>query len=433
MPTINNNFPLSAEARKEHLKEIIKDSSPISSVKVPGYGPLQVYRIPLQYLSYNPYNTRFLSQAKTWQRRLGRKLSNERPEDVEKIEQFLWEYKKEKNDSTIKSLIKEGQLQPGVVTIDGLILAGNRRFRLLHEIARHPEKYGTYAGLQVFEAAIIDRVLEDRDIVKYESFYQYGAEDKVDYDPIQKYIAAQEQQGFGFSLSEIAANFAALTNGNIKTVQLWLDVYGLMAEYLEYIGEPEIYTALTGQEESFLNLLSTLTSLKGGRTRNESWDYNDFDIADLKLRYFDYIRMGLSTHRFRIFKDVFLAQNRWDAFNASVQEIVNNASEEIPSLDEYRSNHPEETEERISDIRKNDYKEKTEDTLNQLYGAENAFLVSKAEEATPYKIAQQAYQKLEKLANLLENGTDRITDIDELLEKVRNIQKITGRIKMKLD
>ena len=169
--------------------------------------------------------------------------------------------------------------------------------------------------------------------------------------------------------------------------------------------------------------------LRGG----SRWDYNDFDIADLKLRYFDYIRMGLSTHRFRIFKDVFLAQNRWDAFNASVQEIVNNASEEIPSLDEYRSNHPEETEERISDIRKNDYKEKTEDTLNQLYGAENAFLVSKAEEATPYKIAQQAYQKLEKLANLLENGTDRITDIDELLEKVRNIQKITGRIKMKLD
>ena len=64
---------------------------------------------------------------------------------------------------------------------------------------------------------------------------------------------------------------------------------------------------------------------------------------------------------------------------------------------------------------------------------EEAFIVSKAEEATPYKIAQQAYQKLEKLAMLLENGTAMITDTDELLEKVRSIQKITGKIKMKLD
>jgi hypothetical protein len=287
--------------------------------------------------------------------------------------------------------------------------------------------------LKFFEAAIIDTVLGEKEIVRYESFYQYGAEDKVDYDPIQKYIAAKEQRDYSFSLEEIAKNFAALTNGDTRIVEKWLAVYELMAEYLDYIEEPEIYTALTGNEESFLNLLDTLTSLKRGRIRNESWDYTDFDIDDLKLRYFDYIRMGLSTHRFRIFKDVFLAKNRWDAFNASVQETVDKAAEEIPSLDEYRSSHPEETEDRISEIRKNDYKAKTESKLNQLYGAENAFLVSRAEEATPYKIAQQAYQKLEKLAALLENGTDRITDIDELLEKVRSIQKITGKIKMKLD
>lgn len=437
MPTINQDFPLSATARKEHLKAIIDDSKPISTVKVPGHGALPVYRIPLQFLSYNPYNTRFLSQAKTWQKRLGRRLSNERPEDVVKIENFLWTYKKDKNENTINSLINEGQLQPGIVTIDGLILAGNRRFRLLNEIDRNPQKYNpnnvNIDGLKFFEAAIIDTVLGEKEIVRYESFYQYGAEDKVDYDPIQKYIAAKEQRDYNFSLEEIANNFAALTNGDTRIVEKWLAVYELMAEYLDYIEEPEIYTALTGNEESFLNLLDTLTSLRRGRTRNESWDYKDIDIDDLTLRYFDYIRMGLSTHRFRSFKEIFLTKSRWDTFNASVQETVDKASEEIPSLDEYRSRFPEETEERISEIRNNDYKEKTKDELNQLYGAEYAFLVSRTEEATPYKIAQQAYQKLEKLAALLENGTDRITDVDELLEKVRSIQKITGKIKMKLD
>ena len=436
MPVINKDFPLSAAARKEHLNEI-KNGTPISTVKVPGHGSLPVYKIPLQYLSYNPYNTRFLSQAKTWQKRLGRRLSNEQPEDVRKIEEFLWSYKKEKNESTINSLIREGQLQPGVVTVDGLILAGNRRFRLLNEIDRNPEKYNknnaNTDGLKFFEAAILDTVLSEKEIVRYESFYQYGAEDKVDYDPIQKYIAAKDQKDYGFELSEIAANFAALTNGDKKIVQKWLDVYDLMAEYLDYIGEPEIYTALFGNEESFLNLLDTKNSLERGRTKNESWDYDAMDIADLQLRYFDYIRVGRSTHDFRIFKKIFLNKSRWENFNANVQDTVDHASEDIPSIDEYRSKFPEETEDNISVIRNNDFKDRATKPLNQLYGSEKSYLVSKEEEETPLKTAQQAYQKLNKLSSFLDKGIDRIADIDELLNKIRDIQKIVGKIKMKID
>ena len=438
MPEINRDFPLSAEARKAHLKEILRDSKPISTVKVPGHGSQPVYRIPLQFLSYNPYNTRFLSQAKTWQTRLGRQLSNENPDDVEKIEEFLWSYKKDKNESTIDSLIREGQLQPGVVTVDGLILAGNRRFRLLNEIDRNPRKYNknnaNIDGLKFFEAAILDTVLTKKEIVRYESFYQYGAEDKVDYDPIQKYIAAHEQkEDYAFDLSEIAVNFAALTNGDEKIVQRWLDVYALMAEYLDYIGEPEIYTALSGNEESFLNLLDTTKSLERGRTKNESWDYDLMDISALQLRYYDYIRAGKSTHDFRIFKKVFLNKSRWEDFNENVQAVVDDAAEEVPSIDEYRRRFPEETEDNISVIRNNDYRGKTEDKLNQLYGEEKAFLISKEGEETPLKTAQQAYQKLEKLSSFLDKDMERIADLDELLSKVRDIQKLVGKIKMMID
>ena len=206
-----------------------------------------------------------------------------------------------------------------------------------------------------------------------------------------------------------------------------------MAEYLDYIGEPEIYTALSGNEESFLNLLDTKKSLERGSTKSKSWDYDEFDIDDLQLRYFDYIRVGKSTHDFRIFKKVFLNKSRWEDFNTNVKETVDEATEEIPSIDEYRGRYPEETEDTISVIRNNDFKDKTIKALNQLYGAENAFLVSKAEEETPYKIAQQAYQKLEKLANHLDSGVDRVADLDELLAKIKDIQKIAGKIKMMID
>ena len=169
---------------------------------------------------------------------------------------------------------------------------------------------------------------------------------------------------------------------NDKIVQRWLDVFDLMADYLDYIGEPEIYTALSGNEESFLNLLDTKKSLERGRTKNESWDYDPMDIADLQLRYFDYIRAGKSTHDFRLFKKIFLNKERWEDFNKNVQSTVDKAAGDVPSIDEYRSKFPEETEDNISVIRNNDFKDNTLKTLNQLYGAENAFLVSKAETMT---------------------------------------------------
>ena len=66
MAIIGENFPKTREARRAMLLEIKgQDNSVISTMKVPGHGVSKVYRIPLEYLSYNPYNTRFLAQAKT--------------------------------------------------------------------------------------------------------------------------------------------------------------------------------------------------------------------------------------------------------------------------------------------------------------------------------------------------------------------------------
>ena len=157
------------------------------------------------------------------------------------------------------------------------------------------------------------------------------------------------------------------------------------------------------------------------------------DIIDLQLRYFDYIRIGKSTHDFRLFKKVFLNKTRWEDFNTKVQDTVNSAAEKLGSIDEYRRQHPEETEDTISVLRNNDFREKTEKALNQLYGDEKAFIVSKESEETPLKIAQQAYQKLDKLSGIIDLGVDRIVDLDELLAKVKDIQKLVGKIKMKID
>lgn len=439
MSMLGQNFPLSAANRQQKLKEIRKNSDPVSTVKVPGRGQLNVYRIPLNYLTYNKLNTRFIAQAKTLEAKLGRPLDDENPDDISKIEDFLWDYKKDSNILTINSLIKDGQLTPGVVTIDGIILAGNRRFRLLNEIIRNPDKYDTPTSnidnLHFFEAAIINEVLKPKAIVKFESFYQYGTEDKVDYDPISKYIAAHFQHtDLGYTTQEIANNFMTITQGKSRVVEDWLEVFNYMNEYLDYIGEKEIYTSLENKEEAFLNLKSTLKSLTTGKASKEGWDYDDFDLLDLRRRYYDYIWADKETHGFRQFKKFFLNKERWEVWNKNVLKVVTEADKTIDSLDVYRQKHPDIDVTTASEMRSNDYKAQTENQLNKLYGSEFAFHVSKEEEETPLKIAQQALQKLQKLEDtLISTEKSKIADIDELAEKVLEVQKLAGKIKQRID
>ena len=366
---------------------------------------------------------------------MGRLLSDENNDDVREIESFIWEYKKDKNDSTIASLIKEGQLQPGVVTPSGVILSGNRRFRLLNEIQRNYRKYTgpgvNLDGLQYFEAAILDTELTDKEIRKYESFYQYGNEDKVEYDPIQKYIAADEQKNsFGYDEKEIADNFLTLTDGKVNKVREWLDEFQLMQEYLEYIGEKGIYTALQTREEAFINLHKTLKSFKSGNAGKKIWAFDDMDLENLKLRYFDYIWLNQATHDFRILKSVFSDKERWKTFNSRVKSIV---SESLESLDDYRERHPNESESQISQIRQNDYKKLKGKELNKVFGDEKAVIINRETEETPLKIVEQIEEKIAKLEKVIDEGSSDIVDSEDFYERIRALMGKLGHVKQRLD
>lgn len=436
MAIVGDNFPQSRDARKAELKRILAEEKPISSVKIPGRGIKSVYKIPLTFLSYNPHNTRFLAEAKTIERRLGSELSDENYEHVEEIEKFIWNSKRDKNESTIDSLIKDGQLQPGVVTIDGIILSGNRRFRLLNEISRNKSRYSrpgiNLDGLEYFEAAIIEQQLSKKDIVKYESYYQYGTDDKVDYDPIQKYIAAHDQREMGFSIKEVADNFATMTEGKERKVKEWLEVYDLMDEYLQYIGENGIFTALESQEESFLQLRSTLKSFNSGRSGNSIWAYDEFDLINFKQIYFDYIRIGKSTHEFRNFKKIFEDESRWKNFSQKVQDIVTEGG--VSSFENYRDQHCDLDESSISRQRNRDYKEKVEDSLNKAFGAEYAKIINEQQQELPIDILQTIQSKIEFLEIYMEMHKNTDSYVNEaFLVAVRDIQSRIGKIKQRVD
>ena len=440
MATIGNVFPQTRAARKSRLNEI-KEGQSVSTKKVPGKGLMHVYRIPLQHLSYNPYNTRFLAQAKTLEKRFGCKLNDENPEHIRAIEKLIWEEKKDKNESTISSLIKDKQLEPGVVTADGVVLAGNRRFRLLNEINRNRDSYQTnkvsIAELDCFEAVILDdEQLDELKIIKYESFYQFGIEDKVEYNPIQKYIAAHHQHSLGFSNKEIATNFMSITENKESKVKEWLEVYGYMEEYLGYIGEEGIYTSLEGREEAFLQLRSQLKGLTSGKTGSDIWAYDvDFDLAELKMVFFDYIRLKkFPTHDFRLFRTIFSDEEQWKNFRDNEKKIVEDEKNTVESFEEYRRKYPEADESYVSETRKNDYTENVETGLQRIHQLEKVKIETEKAEKLPLEILKTIQKELNKLESDMTSSWDKEAyDSDEFLAVIRDIQKRVGRIKQKVD
>jgi len=432
-----NGFPKSRATRLKELSHIIEADKYIGTKKIPGRngGNKKVYKIPLSFLSYNPYNTRFLSEAKTLESRVG-KLSDENPEHVKYIEKFLWDWKIDKNRNTINSLITDGQLDPGVVTRDGVILSGNRRFRLLNEINRNKQVYSgrgiNLDGLDNFEAVIIDEELSQKDIIKYESFYQYGTEEKVDYNPIEKYIAAHDQKELGFDDEEIYKNFQALAKDK-KKIKEWLETYDLMEQYLNHIGEPGIFTALTSSEEAFLNINSNVKQLENGRgaTVRKMWNFDDTDIADFKMVAFDYIRSGMATHSFRDLFKTFQNGSIWKEFKASHDEIMQ--SDALGSFDEYRKNNSDLDESGVSKKRKLDYEDKFRKKLNKVFGSEITRQMVEKEVVEPYDLLKGAVAKLDKFEIYLDEKGDLNSHAEDCINKLREIQSMSGRLKQRLD
>ena len=250
-----------------------------------------VWRIPLDYLIYNKYNGRIGSDVLSYEKQNG-ELNAELDSDCEIIEKFLYESKEDRNKTTMKSLLEIGQQRYGIVTSDGIIVDGNRRAMLLNRLFHKREELGyTYAQVeqcQYFLAIILPDDAEEKDIQQLETIYQMGEDDKLDYNPIEKYLKCKELKRLGFSDEDIA-QFMSEKPGQIKE---WLKILTLMEEYLQEYDYDGIYTRLEKTEGPFVDLENYLASYakRGANVRNADWAYTDSDISDLKLVCFDYIR-----------------------------------------------------------------------------------------------------------------------------------------------
>ncbi|MEO6536199.1 MAG: hypothetical protein ABIT47_00770 [Candidatus Paceibacterota bacterium] len=249
---------------------------------------MNVYEIPLEYLIYNRYNGRILSRTKTLEKQ-GRDINPESDEGKKLIENLLWKSKESRNDITMKDISDKGQLKIGIVTKDGIVIDGNRRLMLLNRIKKHRH----------FKAVVLPVALEDDpiEIEKLETTYQMGEDEKLGYNPIEKYLKAKqiykkltEQETHDDAIKQIA-EWMGEEKGVIED---WLEVVKMIDDYLEYLKYDGIYsmadTPNDGKEDLFLYIKKWLNTFHD-KESNKGFDgYSQMDVDDLKQISFDYIR-----------------------------------------------------------------------------------------------------------------------------------------------
>ena len=162
----------------ERLKEIKLNSQPKNNKNVKYKGSwinMNTFEIDLDLLEFNPYNTRIVSDTQEYSQihMLADFTDLDKEKQQTEIESILWNKFKAKNKKTEKDILLNGQIEPGVVTSDGLVVDGNRRFMILRRIL---DKKGIRMP---FNAVILDEKYTDnpqaaRDIKMLETGIQLG-------------------------------------------------------------------------------------------------------------------------------------------------------------------------------------------------------------------------------------------------------------------
>jgi hypothetical protein len=146
-----------------------------------------------------------------------------------------------------------------------------------------------------FKAIVLPVTLEENpiEIERLETTYQMGEDEKLRYNPIEKYLKAKQiydkltQKLKDSDAIKSISEWMGETEGEIKK---YLDTMAVMDEYLEYLEYDGIYTQLDSREDQFLSLTKWLNIFYGESSKRAFDGYTDSDVDDLKTLAFDYLR-----------------------------------------------------------------------------------------------------------------------------------------------
>ncbi|MEK6211791.1 MAG: hypothetical protein AABM64_15710 [Pseudomonadota bacterium] len=391
---------MNEDLRVQRLDQI-KSNNPHSEMEIfykADRRKLPVFQIPLDVLIYNKYNGRIASHVKSFERQV-RELDAAKPEDKIKIEEFLYRSNSGRNKQTLEDLKKhKGQLRYGIVTRDGVIIDGNRRAMLLGRIAKDANQLPGY----FFAVILDDRLADDqREIMRLETTYQLGEDEKLGYNAIEKYLKVKDLRAVRFSDKEIAAMMSEPDDESIARIGA---IMALMDRYLELLDYEGIYTRLDDTEGIFVDLHQYLTRYKKP-TRLADWQYKEQDLAELETIFFDLIRARFSGDG-KLYRDLgrpskkesfFCNEKVWKEFRENHFKNVELINQKEKSVDQLRRENPGKTLDVLLLERDKDWTDLVSPDIKKNFGKSQRLLDDINAQNAPLELLRRAFQTLQNI------------------------------------
>lgn len=380
--------------------------------------PMSVYKISLDYLIYNQYNGRILSRTKSLEAS-GGKIHPETEEGKKMVDDLLWSSKEDRNRQTKDSIKSNGQEEVGIITRDGIVIDGNRRVMLLNRL--------TQEGIQdrnTFKTVVLPVTLEEKpiEIERLETTYQMGADEKLGYNPIEKYLKAKDHKSKGIPIIKTAKWMGE----SVSTIRDYLAVMETMDDYLDYLDYNNYYTQLDSREDQLINLTKWIKTFYGTGSAKADWGYKDADVDDLKIISFDYIRakyegksmriIGSGQHNNHFFGNKEIWKSFLDKHFLNIQPIHNeeeNINFDSPVLVRTLNSRDTEFTQKAKPLLEENLKEHEQRIYNQKHKDEPEKLIAKSIDAVNVARSNKNIEK------------------PDVIERVKQLNEITTNILQK--
>ncbi|AWI25219.1 hypothetical protein [Flavobacterium pallidum] len=395
----------------------IKDGESVGSYPIYYKGEtrnLPVYEIPINLLRFNYLNGRIGTEVIEFTQVNGADLKELSVDDVnEKIHNWIWEKSVADNKKTLADIRDKKQIIPGVITRDGIVVDGNRRFMITRELNKQ--------GLnRQFRAIILDDTYSDGgekefQIKRLEAEIQMGQDEKVGYGAIEPYIRIMDFVDNFIDVASPRMTYDELCKVmGIKNVRKVMAIYRigkLMLEYLEYIGFDKMWSRLENTEDLFIKLENIHKLYSEGKGL-AGWSFNDDDIYNFKIYGFDLIRWNYNAEtkqkgnwdskkvRERYFKNskdkaIFSNPKIWSDF---IENLGSIEDIEIPNLEDVVNKDGLSHADAAKKIDK-EWADKASGAFKSALGIADSKLKDKENNDKPEQFLRDALDKLMNLVN----------------------------------
>jgi hypothetical protein len=175
-----------------------------------------VYKLPIEYCKFRVENGRIATEITTYETTKG-PLDPNAETTQQIISNFLSKSDTQNNEILKKSLSRDGQRDPAVITADGFLINGNRRKWALQELNKnHPNEKFKYLKVVILPGSDDPEKPTFSDLALMENDYQLYSDGRSDYSSMNKILNLFQKVEKGIELEDMLRQDPSYSGLNIK-------------------------------------------------------------------------------------------------------------------------------------------------------------------------------------------------------------------------